>query len=99
MKKPTLVALLMIAFATALVPAVASAQSVCAYPAQWVWRGYWSCEYPARAYYAPPYYHPPYYGHYGGQGGRAYLHGGGHYGGGHGGGSGGHSGGGHGGHR
>ena len=61
MKKSTLAALFIIALAGALSPVVAYAQPVCAYPAQWVWRGYWSCEYPAQSYYAPPYY--PYYGY------------------------------------
>src|SRR5674476_581329 len=103
MKKSALVALFIIAFAAALSPVVANAQPLCAYPAQWVWRGYWSCEYPARVYYAPPYYYP-YYSHshayYGGYVGRAYPRGGyygggGHVGGGVRGGGGGHSGGGH----
>ena len=112
MRKPTLIALFIIALAAALFPAVSYAQPVCAYPAQWVWRGYWNCEYSARAYYAPPYYYSYYgypYGYYGGYVGRAYPRGGGYYGGGgvrgggrghSGGGSGGgHAGGGHGGHR
>ena len=112
MKKPTVIALFVIALASALSPVVANAQPVCPYPAQWVWRGYWNCEYPARVYYAPPYFYP-YYGHahayYGGYVGRAYPRGGGYYGGGHVGGGvrgggghsggGGHAGGGHGGHR
>jgi uncharacterized membrane protein YgcG len=101
MKKLTRTARFMIAFAAALSPVVANAQPVCPYPAKWVWRGYWSCEYPAPVYYAPPYFYP-YYGYYGGYAGRAYPHGGGYFGGGHGGaghGGGGHSGGGHGGHR
>ncbi len=114
MKKPTLIALFIIAFAAALSPVVAYAQPACPYPAQWVWRGDWNCEYSARAYYAPPYYYPYYgypYGYYGGYGGRVYPRGGGYYGGGHVGGGvrggggghsrggGGRSGGGHGGHR
>jgi hypothetical protein len=85
--KTTRIALFVIAFAVALFP-VASyaqyAQPVCAYPAHWIWRGYWSCEYPARVYYAPTYYYP----NYGGYIGRAYPHGGAYHGGG------GHSGGG-----
>ena len=112
MKKPMLIALFISVLAAALTPVAGYAQPVCAYPAQWVWRGYWNCEYPARVYYAPPYY--PYYGYahgyYGGYAGRAYP-GGGYYGGGghvgggvrggggHSGGGGGHSDGGHGGHR
>lgn len=81
MKKSTLAALFIIASAGALSPAVAYAQPVCAYPAQWIWRGYWSCEYPARTYYAPPYYYPYYgypYVYFGGVVGRSFHHGGGH---------------------
>ena len=82
MKKPMLIALFISVLAAALTPVAGYAQPVCAYPAQWVWRGYWNCEYPARVYYAPPYY--PYYGYahgyYGGYAGRAYP-GGGYYGG------------------
>lgn len=113
MKKSTLIASFTIAFAAALSPVAAYAQPVCAYPAQWVWRGYWSCEYPAQTYYAPPYYYPYYgypYAFYGGFVGRAFHRGGGHFaghghfsGGGHVGGGfrggGGHSGGGRGGRR
>ena len=84
MKKSGLIALFIIAFATALSPVAAYAQPVCAYPARWIWRGYWSCEYPARVYYAPPYFHP-YYGYHGGYGGGGHSHGGGHSSGGHGG--------------
>ncbi len=99
MKKSTAIALLIIA----LSPAAALAQPFCEYPARWVWRGYWSCEYPAPVYYYPRAYYPYYYP-YGGVylGWRGYYGGGhwsgGHWGGGHGGGShwsGGHSGGGH----
>jgi hypothetical protein len=108
MKKSTLIALFILAFAAALSPVVANAQPVCAYPAQWVWRGYWSCEYPAPVYYAPPYSYPYYgypYAHFGGFVGRVFprggghFAGGGHFGGGFRGGGGGHSGGGHRGHR
>lgn len=110
MKKSTLVAPFIIAIAAALSPVVAHAQPLCAYPAQWVWRGYWNCEYPARAYYAPPYYYP-YYGypnaHFGAFVGRPFVRSGVHFGGGfrgsvHFGGGfrgGGHFVGGHGGHR
>ena len=112
MKKSSRIALFIIALSAALSPLTANAQPVCAYPAQWVWRGYWNCEIPVRGYYAPPYYYP-YYGHahtyYGGHVGRAYSRGGyyagsGHVGAGvrgsgHSGGGGGHAGGGHGGHR
>jgi hypothetical protein len=114
MKKSTVIALLVIAFTTALSPAVANAQPVCAYPAQWVWRGYWSCEYPVPAYYPSSYYYP-YYGYpfasigvfvgrpfFGGGGhfvGGFHGGGGGHFRGGFHGGGGGHFGGGHGGHR
>lgn len=86
MKKSTLIAFFIIAFSAALSPVIAYAQPVCAYPAQWVWRGYWSCEYPARMYYAPPYYYPYYgypYAFYGGFVGRSFPHGGGHLVGGH----------------
>jgi hypothetical protein len=84
MKKSKLIAFFIVAFAAALSPVVASAQPVCAYPAQWVWRGYWSCEYPGGMYYGPPYYYPYYgypYAFYGGFVGRAFAHGGGHFGG------------------
>jgi len=86
MKKSTRIAFFIIAFAAALSPVIAYAQPVCAYPAQWVWRGYWSCEYPAPTYYAPPYYYP-YYGYpylsYGGFVGRTFHRGGAHFGSGH----------------
>jgi hypothetical protein len=112
MKRSTAVALFTLAFAAAVSPVVAYAQPVCAYPAHWVWRGYWSCEYPAPMYYPLSFY--PYYGYpyvfFGGFRGRPFFHGSGHFVGGfrganghvggefHGGG-GGRSGGGHGGHR
>jgi len=85
MKKPTAFALFIIAIAAALSPAAAYAQPVCSYPAHWVWRGYWNCEYPAQVYYAPPYYYP-YYGYpyaiFGGFVNRPFFHGSGHVGGG-----------------
>jgi uncharacterized membrane protein YgcG len=110
MKKSTLIALFIIAFAAGLSPVVAHAQPVCAYPAQWVWRGYWNCEYPAQVYYAPPYYYPYYgypYAHFGAFVGRPFFRSGVHFGGGFRGGvhfgggfrGGGHFVGGHGGHR
>ena len=94
MKNTLAIALLVVA----LSPAAALAQPFCEYPARWVWRGYWSCEYPAPTYYYPRAYYP--YGYYYPYGG-AYLgwrgnYGGGHWHGGHS--SGGHAGGGHGGH-
>ena len=113
MKKSTLIALFTIAFAAALSPVVANAQPVCAYPAHWIWRGYWSCEYPAPMYNPSSYYYPYYgypYAYFGGFGGRPFFRGSGHFvggfrggsghvGGGFRGGGGGHFGGGHGGHR
>jgi hypothetical protein len=83
MKKSTAIALLIIA----LTPAAALAQPFCEYPAQWVWRGYWSCEYPAPVHYYPRAYYYP-YGYYRPYAGGAYFgsrghYGGGHYGGGH----------------
>ena len=60
MRKTTLVGLFIIAFAAGLSPVLSYAQPVCAYPAQWVWRGYWSCEYPGPEYYPPPDYYPYY---------------------------------------
>jgi hypothetical protein len=90
MKKSTAIALFTLAFAAALSPAVAFAQPFCAYPAHWVWRGYWNCEYPAPMYYPSSFY--PYYGYpfvfFGGFGSRPFFHGGGHFAGGFHGGSG-----------
>jgi hypothetical protein len=78
MKKSTAIALFTLAFAAALSPAVAFAQPFCAYPAHWVWRGYWNCEYPAPMYYPSSFY--PYYGYpfvfFGGFGSRPFFHGG-----------------------
>lgn len=112
MKKSTAIALFVVAFAAALAPAVAYAQPVCAYPARWIWRGYWSCEYPVPMYYPGAYYYPFYGSPFlfrGGFVGRAFPRGGhfvggfrggaAHVGGGFRGGGGGRSGGGRGGHR
>src|SRR5450759_2890843 len=91
MKKSTVIALFTIAFAASTAYAQPSmvqvqyAQSGCTYPAHWVWRGYWNCEYSAPAYYSPSYYYP-YYGY-------PYRYYGGYVGGGFRGGGGGHSGG------
>jgi uncharacterized membrane protein YgcG len=85
MKKPKLIAMCAFALAVFVSPVVAYAQPVCAYPAQWVWRGYWNCEYPVSAYYPPPYYYPYYvypYARFGGFVGRPVFRGGGHFGGG-----------------
>jgi hypothetical protein len=59
-------------------------QPICRFPARWIWRGFWSCEYPAPVFY--PRQNHGYYGggHYGGSsghfsGGRGHaggLHGG-----------------------
>jgi hypothetical protein len=92
MKRPAAILLFLIA----LCPAAAVAQPICEYPARWIWRGYWSCEYPAPVYYSPRTYYYPYryYAPYAGGvyfGARGHYSGG-HYGGGH---YSGHSGGGH----
>jgi hypothetical protein len=97
MKKSTVIALFIIAcaapaaYAQPAVVQVQYAQPICTYPAHWVWRGYWNCEYPVPVHYPRSYYYP-HYGYYGGHVGGGYYGGGGHVGGGH---SGGH----HGGHR
>ena len=36
-------------------PPVQYAQPVCEYPAQWVWRGFWNCEYAQPVYYPRSY--------------------------------------------
>lgn len=81
-------------------PPVQYAQPVCGYPAHWVWRGFWNCEYAQPIYYPRPYYYPNYgysLGYYGG----GYRFGGGYRGGGvqHRDGGRGHFAGGHGSHR
>jgi hypothetical protein len=101
MKRPLALALLVLA----LSPLHAVAQYPayppdCVYPMQWVWRSYWSCEYPAPVYYYPrPYYYTPYYRlhrdyvaprYHGGYHGRGPHEGGRHSGGGRSGGHGGH---------
>jgi hypothetical protein len=84
MKKLSILALLLAALAASSAGAqgpavhVQYAQPVCGYPAHWVWRGYWSCEYRAPVYYPQFYYSYP-YRHHGGHGVRG--HSGGHHGG------------------
>jgi hypothetical protein len=77
-KKSIILALFIAAFAAPAADAsphligVQYAQPICRYPAHWVWRGFWSCEYAAPVYHARPYYgyQQRYYGGHGG--GRAH---------------------------